>query len=109
MSHRKPKPTTQIGAVTWWGSAASGYKAEHRVVTVAKVWHAAAGEAEGGLGALARFMAGAHGIDLGPPSPAGWYWIAARRGVWTRPALAESAEAAMHAASRYVETAEAAA
>lgn len=61
---------------TWYG------------VTFGRVKWANEGEAEGGLGALARFMAHAAGaVDLPPPSPAGWYvqgtWN--KRGEWSRP------------------------
>lgn len=59
-------------------------------ITVARVRYAAEGEAEGGLGAFARFMTGAlrPGIKQPPLSPAGWYWQGTvhERGVWTRPA-----------------------
>src|SRR5690606_22815843 len=47
--------------------------------------HATEGEAEGGLGVLARFMLGAHRPDAEQPAPApaGVYWTATRtRGVW---------------------------
>lgn len=63
---------------TWWG------------VTVARVRHADPGEAEGGLGALVRFMAGAFHPEIPQPplSPAGFYWqgTTEKPGEWTRPA-----------------------
>lgn len=95
------EPVATVGGVTWWGSEADGFDGEDGGVTVAHVRHAAAGEAEGGLGALARFMASARGIDLGEPSAAGWYWSAAVRGVWTGPRMAESPEAAFAAAAAH--------
>jgi hypothetical protein len=91
-----------IGPVTWWGSEADGFDGEAGCCTVAHVRRAEAGEAEGGLGALMRLMAGARGIDLVEPSAAGWYWNASIRGVWTGPTLAASPEAARAAASAYV-------
>jgi len=60
------------------------------VVTVAQVRYAKEGEAEGGLGALVRFMTGALHPEVKLPalSPAGWYWQATikERGDWSRPA-----------------------
>jgi hypothetical protein len=57
-------------------------------VTVAKVKKLEAGEAEGGLGALVRFMAGATGSHkpLPPLSPAGWWWTGTpeQRGRWIK-------------------------
>lgn len=41
--------------------------------TVANVTYAAEGEAEGGLGALLRFMGSLYGVELPPRSPAGFY------------------------------------
>ncbi len=65
-------------------------------ITVAKIRYAAAGEAEGGLGLLMRYLAGAAGAAQPPPSPAGWYWSEAvtTRGVWTGWRRAESVDAA---------------
>lgn len=70
---------------------------------VAKVRYAEAGEAEGGLGALARHMAAAHGLSQPELSPAGWYWVAARKGVWSRPQISTSLAAAKKAAEKYVD------
>jgi hypothetical protein len=93
-------PVEIIDGVTWWGSEADGFDGEDGCCTVAHVRRAEAGEAEGGLGALMRLMAGARGVGILPaPSPAGWYWNAAIRGVWTGPQLAESPEIARAAAS----------
>lgn len=56
-------------------------------ITFVHVRWADEGEAEGGLGALIRFMAGAEGVELPPPSPSGWYMQGTfdRRGEWSRP------------------------
>lgn len=87
--------------IFWYEDESGCLKAEIGACTVAKIRYAEEGEAEGGLGLLARFMAGALAPGSVPPplSPAGWYWQAtATRGVWTRPALAESPELAQAAA-----------
>lgn len=59
-------------------------------VTIAEVRLAAEGEADGSLGAFARFMLAARGISdrATPPSAAGWYWTGTTDaiGIWTRPA-----------------------
>lgn len=96
------EPVATVGGITWWGSEADGFDGEDGCVTVARVRRAAAGEAEGGLGALARMMAGAQWVDLGERSAAGWYWTSAVRGVWTGPRVAESPEAAFAAAAAYL-------
>jgi hypothetical protein len=67
-------------SVVWW--------AEHGACVVAEVRYAREGESEGGIGALARFMAAAAGVAAETPlSPSGWYWVGtvAARGVWCRP------------------------
>lgn len=75
-------------------------------ITVARVSHAKEGEAEGGLYALCRLMAGALHPDvaLPPPSPAGWYWVGTpdEPGRWTSAAgpfatAEEARDAAAHA------------
>jgi hypothetical protein len=101
------KPVAVIDGVTWWGTAADGFDGEARgYTTVASVRRCEAGEADGGLVALARLLAASHGLTQPEQSPAGWYWSATaaegpRRGVWSRPNRAESLAAAFDAASAY--------
>lgn len=99
-----PFAVAVFGAVSWWGTPADGFDAQWSGLSVAQVRYAEAGEAEGGLVALARLLAGSRGVSLGEPSPAGWYWNAAIRGVWTGPQLAASAFEAMRAASAHLAT-----
>jgi len=70
-------------ATKWSGLQRTGWRAD-----VAHVIKAKAGEAEGGMGALARLMMSSKGIKSPPLSPAGWYWQGTihERGVWTSPA-----------------------
>lgn len=76
-------------------------------VTVARVLHAAPGEAEGGIGALARFMLAARGVpanEVPPLSPGGWYATGTwkRRGVWEKAGPFETAEDAIaHVRERF--------
>jgi hypothetical protein len=76
--------------LTWYHDGNMWKGQDECGITVAHVQHADEGEAEGGLGALVRFMSGAlqPGVPLRPPSPAGWYWqgTVTERGRWTRPA-----------------------
>lgn len=60
------------------------YSGQLHGVTIARVFFVPRGEYGGGLAALVRFMAGAHGIAAGPDERFGWQWQATthRRGVW---------------------------
>lgn len=83
-------------SLTWW------YDEEDQVwtgqdlagVNVAEIRWAKLGEAEGGLGAVMRLMAGMQGVPQPELSPEGWYWSATieQRGVWTRFVLTEEVE-----------------
>lgn len=72
-----------------WHDTGHGWSGRGGVVTLAHVRYAEEGEAEGGLGAFVRFMAGALRPNVKQPdlSPAGWYWqgTVESRGVWCSP------------------------
>lgn len=93
----------------WFGDDENGWSAENWAATVAEVKYAHEGEAEGGLGSLIRFMAGAQGLSMPAPSPAGWYWqgTISARGVWCAPqgphATPDEAKEAANVAFRRVE------
>lgn len=90
-----------------WYEDQGVWKGEIGACTVAVIRYAEAGEAEGGLGALARFLGAATAPHVSQPplSPAGWYWQAtATRGVWTRPALAVDVTSAKSAAEEALQT-----
>jgi len=92
----------------WYENTDNCHVGERGGCRVAEIRHCAEGEAEGGLGALARFMAGALSPErpLPPLSPAGWYWQAtAIRGVWSRPQLAPSRLDAMAACEAAIQSA----
>jgi hypothetical protein len=87
-------------AEIFWYEDNGVHKCERNGVIVGKIRYAQPGEAEGGLGALIRFMGAALNPQVSPPplSPEGWYWQAtATRGVWSPPRLANDIESARQA------------
>lgn len=87
----------------YWYEDDGVHKCQLHGVTVGEIRYAQ--EAEGGLGALARFITGALRPDIEQPSfsPAGYYWTAtAERGVWCRSKRADDIDSAKAAVEQHI-------